>query len=129
MITAPIKRQTKYCQAIEHTLKMLGHATNAELLTSLRKSYPELSATTVHRATTRLALRDSIASAPKALDGSMRYDANMTPHDHFECSSCGLLQDTNVKDKVIPILESSIDGCKVSGQLIITGVCKKCMKE
>jgi|SRR5680860_103199 len=129
MITEPIKRQTKYCQSIEHTLKVLGHATNAELLSSLRESYPELSATTIHRATTRLALRDSIATAPKSIDGSMRYDANMTLHDHFECSLCGLLQDINIKDKVIPILESSINGCKISGQLIITGVCKKCMKK
>jgi len=123
------KRQTKYCQSIERILSDMGHATNAELLIALRKSYPNLSATTVHRATTRLSLRETIAVAPPAPDGSMRYDANTLPHDHFECSICGTLRDTNIKDKIIPILESSIDGCGVSGQLLIKGICKKCMKK
>jgi Fe2+ or Zn2+ uptake regulation protein len=122
------QRQTKYCQAIEQTISLLGHATNAELLAVLRKSYPDVSATTVHRATARLASRGTIAFAPAAPDGSMRYDANIAPHDHFQCSLCGILRDTNVKDKVIPILESSIGDCSISGQLTISGTCKHCMK-
>lgn len=122
------QRQTKYCDAIESILKSLGHATNTELLSALRALYPDLSATTVHRATARLALRGIIATAPSTPDGSMRYDANTEPHDHFECSTCGRLHDANIKDKIIPILESSISGCYISGQLIITGACKKCSK-
>jgi len=122
------QRHSKYCQAIEQTLSKLGHATNAELLNTLRESFPDLSATTVHRATTRLASRGTIALAPSAQDGSMRYDANTTPHDHFKCSFCSLLRDTDVKDKVIPILEASIGDCSISGQLTISGTCKQCMK-
>lgn len=132
MIIAPkpaiTKRQTKYCQAIESTLAELGHATNAELLDTLQKTYPDLSATTVHRATTRLAARGSIGIAPSRQGGPMQYDANTTPHDHFQCLVCGLLRDTNVKEKIIPILETSINGCSISGQLTITGTCKKCSK-
>ena len=120
-------RQTKYCEAIEYALKFTGHATNAELLRILQKSFPDVSATTVHRATARLAARGAIAIAPAASDGSMRYDANTAPHDHFLCASCGMLRDTDVKDKIIPILESSIDGCNISGQLTISGTCKQCM--
>ena len=122
-------RQTKYCQTIECKLRSLCHATNAELLTSLRKSFPHISATTIHRATTRLASRGIIAIAPSKQDGSMQYDANTKPHDHFQCSTCGLLRDADVKDKIIPILESSIDGCTISGQLTINGTCKKCMNK
>jgi hypothetical protein len=52
MTTAAIpQRQTKYCQAIENVLAECGHATNAELLIELQKSFPDVSATTVHRAT------------------------------------------------------------------------------
>jgi Fur family transcriptional regulator, peroxide stress response regulator len=121
------QRQTKYCQAIESMLETLGHATNAELLRSLREVYPDVSATTVHRATARLASRGSISQAPPAADGSMRYDANTTPHDHFMCRKCGVLRDTDVKDKVVPILEASIGGdCHISGRITISGVCKKC---
>jgi Fur family peroxide stress response transcriptional regulator len=129
MTTAAIpQRQTKYCQAIENVLAECGHATNAELLIELQKSFPDVSATTVHRATARLADRGTIGIAPPTQDGSMQYDANTSPHDHFQCSNCGLLRDTNIKSKVIPILEASIDGCSISGQLTISGICKECMK-
>lgn len=120
------QRQTKYCQAIEDVIVTIGHATNSELLALLRKTYPDLSATTVHRATARLASRGTIAIAPPTNDGSMRYDSNTTPHDHFLCVSCGVLKDADVKDKVTPILESSIGDCSISGRLTISGICKKC---
>lgn len=121
-------RQTKYCRAIEDALATIGHATNAELLNMVQKTYPDVSATTVHRATARLAERGTIGVAPSRKDGSMQYDANAIPHDHFQCSVCGLLRDTNVKGKIIPILEASIDGCSISGQLTISGTCKHCAK-
>ena len=122
------QRQTKYCQSIDRQLKSMGHASNAELLKCLRKSFPKLSPTTVHRATARLSSRGIIKMAPSKPDGSMRYDANTKAHDHFQCLSCGLLRDTNIKNKIIPILESNIDNCKISGQLTINGLCNKCSK-
>lgn len=121
-----LQRQTKYCTAIEAVLAKCGHASNAELLTELKKMFPDVSATTVHRATARLSSRGVIAHAPAAHDGSMRYDFNTAPHDHFLCTNCGVLKDTDVKDKVIPILESSIGDCSISGRLTISGICKTC---
>ncbi len=121
-------RQTKYCQAIEGALASMGHATNNELLSELRKTYPDLSATTVHRATARLAQRGTISLAPQSHNGAMRYDTNVVPHDHFLCTNCGILRDTDVKDKVTPILESSIDDCHISGRLTISGLCKHCKR-
>ncbi len=123
------QRQTKYCLAIEVLLASMGHATNTELLVELHKTYPNLSATTVHRATARLATRGSIAVAPPSRDGSIRYDTNVIPHDHFVCTSCGILRDTDVKDKVTPILESSMDDCHISGRLTISGLCKQCKEK
>jgi Fe2+ or Zn2+ uptake regulation protein len=120
------QRQTKYCNAIKHVVAELGHATNAELLARVRSSYPTVSATTVHRASARLAERGEIGIAPSAHDGAMRYDANVAPHDHFVCSECGLLRDTDVKDKVVPLLEAAIEGCSISGRLTISGTCKQC---
>jgi Fur family peroxide stress response transcriptional regulator len=114
---------------IKSSLDSLGHATNAELLIELRRIFPELSATTVHRATTRLASRGEISIAPPSPDGSIRYDRNNKPHDHFQCQSCGLLKDTDLKDKIIPVLESSIPGCSISGRLTISGVCKICINK
>ena len=121
-------RQTKYCNAIKSTLAINGHATNNGLLNELRKAFPELSATTVHRVTARLANRGEIGTAPATKDGSMRYDTNTEPHDHFLCSNCDLLRDTDVKDMITPILETSIGDCLISGRLNISGICKECIK-
>ena len=121
-------RQTKYCNAIKNSLDFNGHATNNELLHELRMAFPELSATTVHRATARLASRGEIATAPATKDGSMRYDANIKPHDHFLCNNCDTLRDTDVKDKIIPILEASIGDCQITGRLTISVTCKNCIK-
>lgn len=124
-----LQRQTKYCQLIMVQLEALGHATNAELLLMLRNSFPKLSATTVHRATTRLASRGIISIAPPDSHNSLRYDFNTIPHDHFQCLSCGLLRDADIMSKIIPILQDSIDGCSISGRLIINGTCKKCTEK
>ena len=121
-------RQTKYCQAIETILAGRGHATNAELLRELRESFPGLSATTVHRATARLAGRGQIALAPPAPDGSLRYDHVTKPHDHFMCSACGALRDTDVMHDITPLLEARIGNCRISGRLTIMGTCQQCMK-
>lgn len=122
------ERQTKYCIAIENALAELGHATNNQLLDVLREDYPELSATTVHRATARLAVRGKIGTAPPDKDGAMRYDAYTVPHDHFLCGSCGMLRDTDIKGAVVPILENAIEGCSISGRLTISGTCKRCTR-
>jgi Fur family transcriptional regulator, peroxide stress response regulator len=121
------QRQTKYCHAIKQVLSASGHLTNAELLRELQKAYPDVSATTVHRATTRLANRGEIGIAPASIDGSMRYDANLIPHDHFLCNSCGILRDTDVRGDILPVLEASIGGCSISGRLTISGICKNCL--
>lgn len=120
-------RQTKYCNAIKTELNLMGHATNNELLRELQRTFPELSATTVHRATARLAERGEIGIAPVSKNGSMRYDSSPIPHDHFMCTSCDLLRDSDVRDKITPILEENIDDCRISGRLTIGGICKKCI--
>lgn len=127
-MTAVAERQTKYCREIEAVLRKRGHATNAELLHALQAKYETLSATTVHRATARLASRGQIGIAPPAPDGSIRYDARTTPHDHFLCNSCGVLRDADIMQRVIPIIEEAIADCNVSGRLTVTGICKTCAR-
>lgn len=121
-----LPRQTKYCSAIKDTLDQMGHASNAELLQRLQREFPNLSATTVHRATARLAERGEISLAPPDTQGAMRYDTTLTPHDHFACKSCNRLRDTNIVDTVRPLLEKQLDGCHISGRLVIYGTCHAC---
>jgi Fur family peroxide stress response transcriptional regulator len=120
------QRQTKYCKVIEVILHERKHATNAEILSRLRKSFPKVSATTVHRATSRLLDYGIINLAPSTKNGSMRYDVNQSPHDHFICSSCDAIRDTDIIDQIKPILQANIGNCDVSGRLSISGICRRC---
>lgn len=121
-------RQTKYCTAITHSLRKVGHASNAELLAAVRREYPEVTATTIHRATARLASRGEIGVGPRMKEGSMSYDANVTPHDHFQCVSCGMIKDAQLSEELIPLIEHRIgDGCSISGSIVVNGTCKACV--
>ncbi|TAL14620.1 hypothetical protein EPN95_02350 [Patescibacteria group bacterium] len=125
-----IERSTKYVQDVENYLQQKGHSSNIEILEFMQKNYADISATTVHRITTRLVERRKISLAPVAKGNVMRFDANIAAHDHFLCSNCDMLRDANVADDIRPMLEQSIgDGCHISGNLVITGLCKKCSKE
>ncbi len=119
-------RQTKYCTEIEDIVQQFGHASNAQILTKIHQTYPDVSATTVHRATARLAGRGELGTAPSDLSGAMRYDANVDPHDHFLCSHCGILRDVDIAGQVTPLLEDAIMGCTISGRITVSGTCKEC---
>lgn len=120
------RRNTKYASAISASLTKLQHATNAQLLSALRKSYPELSATTVHRVTQRLYEDGSIAKAPKAADGAVRYDANTQTHDHFLCVPCDDLRDITLPTTCRTLIQCKLEDCSISGPLTVSGACKSC---
>jgi Fe2+ or Zn2+ uptake regulation protein len=121
------ERSTKYIRAVKDIILAMGHASNGEILGELRKVYPDVSSTTVHRVTTRLIERKEIGVAPPSQDLSMRFDSNTKPHDHFMCSKCGMLKDANIQERLREDLERIIgDNCRISGRLMITGVCSRC---
>ncbi len=119
-------RETKYTQAIIDVLAELGHGTNSDIATKLRESYPDVSDTTVHRATTRLAERGQISVGPRDIDGSLRYDANTEPHDHFICTGCRGIRDIDIAKEIMPIVQEALGGCGVDGRLEIKGLCIHC---
>lgn len=120
-------RATKYSTAVKALLDELGHATNKELLLRLNEDYSGLSATTVHRITVRLYEEGAIRRAPSRSDNELRYDANSVRHDHFMCERCGMLRDTVLGEDIRRQIEATVgDGCSISGDLTVSGVCKYC---
>lgn len=110
-------------------MTMRGHATNAEIHAHMRERFPTVSMTTIHRATARLAERGELGIAPPDKQGAMRYDAKTSPHDHFMCESCGMLRDAELSSAIKPIIEREIgDHCSISGNLTVSGTCKKCTR-
>ncbi len=122
-------RTTKYVTAVRRYMADEGHATNAQIIEALRAQFPDVSATTIHRVTTRLHERGELQLAPAAKDGAMRFDANVAPHDHFSCEHCGLLRDAQLSQMLGPLVEQAIgDGCSISGSLTVSGLCKACRR-
>lgn len=122
-------RNTKYTEAVLSYMDLTRHATNTSIEAYLRRAFPAITATTVHRITARLVEQGMLRMAPAYLDGSMRFDTNLSDHDHFMCNSCGELRDVSIRDEVIPLLKKGIEGCSVNGSLVISGTCKKCNEE
>lgn len=124
-------RQTKYVTAVYDALHDLRHATNLELHSAVRKLYPEVSFTTIHRVSARLNERGIIERAPKTSNGSERYDSNPAPHHHFLCLSCSRICDipeTPEAQSVINQLKKMSGECALAGTLTMQGICKKCVK-
>lgn len=127
-----ISRQTKYTAAVYEALIDLRHATNLQILNALQQTFPEVSATTVHRVTTRLKSRGMIGCAPKPTDGSERYDITAAPHHHFMCISCSAICDVPETDEarqVIDQLKELSGECAIAGTLTLRGICKPCVKK
>ena len=128
----PINRQTKYVAAVVDALAELGHATNAQIHELVQKEYPEVSATTIHRVTSRLKKRGLIGCAPKTSDGSERYDISTDPHHHFMCTACDNVcdfPDSHKAQILIAELKELSEECALAGRLTLSGVCEKCSKE
>jgi Fe2+ or Zn2+ uptake regulation protein len=122
-----LTRSTKYTEEILRILELEGHATNAEILEELRNKYFDVTATTVHRVTSRLADRHEISEAPHDKHGAVRYDSNNTLHDHFLCQSCGGIRDIDIAEEVIPTISKALGGCRITGRLVIYGSCETCL--
>lgn len=118
-------RKTPQTQLVTSLLNSLGHATNQELVREAHKTMPAMSATTVHRITARLVEAGMASYAPVG-DGVKVIDANVAPHDHFVCRSCGRTIDIALTDLVVEELQKQIPGKLVRRSIVITGVCEIC---
>lgn len=123
------RRHTKYTDEIARIITARGHASNAEIAADLRKTYPDVSDTTVHRVTARMYADGVVEYAPKTENGSVRYDANLTPHDHFHCAHCDGLKDIEVSAAIRNALSKTISDCIINGRLTVSGDCHQCINK
>ena len=119
-------RMTHQTKAVLNAAQALGHATNSDILAAVRETLPDLSATTVHRITTRLITAGLLSYGPE-LRGSKIVDANTNRHDHFICEACNGIKDITISDKSRRELQSQVDSLIMQSQLTITGDCANCV--
>jgi Fur family peroxide stress response transcriptional regulator len=58
-----------------------------------------------------------------------RFDANLTPHSHFVCVQCNAIQDIDLNGADLGRIQLGINGWgrMDSINLVLTGVCRKCL--
>jgi Fe2+ or Zn2+ uptake regulation protein len=100
-----------------------GHLTAEEVLRGAREDVPEISRATVYNALSELVRAGALATIEGP--GSQVYDANVDPHDHFRCRSCGRLYDvhaTGVED----VRVTEPDFLVRRTTIVFTGTCPQC---
>lgn len=102
------------------------HPTAEWIYSRLKPHYPDLSLATVYRNLSLFIGEGSVISVGN-VNGQERYDANVTPHPHFICDSCGEVIDMEESfdyslPKNISFPEGNIDYCEI----VFHGKCNKC---
>jgi Fe2+ or Zn2+ uptake regulation protein len=99
------------------------HPTAQELYERLRGEFPTLSVATVYN--TLSALTRMARCVPLELGGPVRFDPNVSAHDHAVCERCGRIRDVGLQP-------SAADAAELSGfqvhrvERIYRGFCAQC---
>ena len=107
------------------------HPTADEIYSSLKKSIPSLSKTTVYNSLDILK-KYGLIQALTICGSEQRYDFAHGMHHHFLCTKCGKIYDIDFKCPNIKEIRSSIES---SGHKIdevhgyFKGTCKNCLKK
>ena len=92
----------------ENLINRMDHPTADMVYSDIRQIYPNISLGTVYRNLALLSDRGEIARI-HTKDGTLHFDRNTEPHDHFVCRSCGRITDIEapsaeeIKEEATPV--------------------------
>ena len=91
-MSAPMKNSRQRNAILECVMSHHDHPTADIIYQELRESFPNISLGTVYR---NLSLLTSLGKIMKITceNHADRFDGQTIPHAHFQCKSCGCLQD------------------------------------
>ncbi len=105
------------------------HPTADMIYTGIRREFPNISLGTIYR---NLSLLIELGEVRRiTTEHADRFDANLAPHSHFICRSCGRVMDVQipVKDPVAAVNGQwpfgDIDECRIE----FHGICNQCKKK
>ncbi len=101
------------------------HPTAEMIYTKLKAEHPNLSLGTVYRNLNLLTEDGKAIKMPFSVE---RYDANVTPHPHFQCTACGGVYDIMLPyQAALDQAAEAASGHKIEGHSIVfRGVCSHC---
>ena len=121
-------RNTLQRKIVLDTLRELKtHPTIDELHTKINENYPAVSKTTVYR-NLRILAKDGKVRRVSLPDGLERYESEINPHYHFQCTICGSIFDveipcvSNLEDHVAQHYGFDVVGHDIA----FRGICPKC---
>jgi Fe2+ or Zn2+ uptake regulation protein len=122
---AGVRRTPQRFFVLEHLLTRPEHATVEELWAALNKKHARASRATVYN--TLHALVGAGLVREFTLDGkAARYDANLDPHHHFVCNTCGAVEDVEWFDVPVPTRTRSDKRRIQSYEVVLRGECARC---
>jgi len=127
MKTLKYSRQRESIKAC--LMSRYDHPTADELYMSIREEFPNISLGTVYRNLNLLVELGEIRKL-KYGDGADHFDADITPHYHFVCNSCGAVLDLPL-EPLQGVNEAAAEclGCEVDNHDIhFSGTCQECLK-
>lgn len=87
---------------LQYLMEHHTHPSVAEIYDNLHPLYPTLSRTTVYN-TLKLLVESGAVMQLDIEPGTARYDADLSPHAHFICRSCGQVFDVPVPEQPIAV--------------------------
>lgn len=115
---------------LEELSKTCTHPTVDEIYSMVKEKLPNISLGTVYRNLDLLAENNQIAKLETA--GSMRrYDANMKPHSHVRCLSCGQVYDIPyINTSALDLNAENLHGFDcLQVRVEIDGLCPHCSQK
>lgn len=128
-LSATLRRSTRQRRLVlEAVMETKSHPTAEWVYEAVRRALPRVSLGTVYRNLQVLVDEGKLKSFVR--DGLIRYDADLTMHDHFVCERCGVLLDIPRATESLPgerRLKSQ--GYLISGRTLeYHGLCRKCRR-
>ncbi len=127
--TQKVTRKTVQKRAVMEVLREANrHLTADEVYEIVKKRVPHISLGTVYRNLEMLA-ETGQATKVDLGEGKRRFDARTERHHHFRCVKCGHVIDIPYfpMDRLSPLEQESF---KITGmQVVLEGVCKKCLEK
>ncbi len=122
-----MKRNTRQRQHILDTLRnTCTHPTADELYELVRPELPSISLGTVYRNLDVLSRSGDVRKV-EAAGGPARYDADLRPHYHVWCESCGAVDDVFAELEPTHAPQRSAHGFEIETmKLEFTGLCPAC---
>ena len=106
------------------------HPTAEEIYKKIRLIYPTMSFATVYKSVEVLNKVKAVQVLNTG-EPSFRYDADVTPHAHIQCTACGKVRDVKMDEKKdLEIAVARESGYEVTGsQAYFYGICPNCQEK